>query len=94
MGDGDFGEGGEDGGCQRTEQDLDIREWRGTQSTETFREKKKSQGWGKMTKPEEMKTLKHTESSDLMRPLKMLRNKQQMFGCACVNKQGMTGALS
>lgn len=80
------------GGCQGTEQGLDIREWRGTQSTETL-ERKITRMW-KMTKPEEMKTLKHTESSDLMRPLKMLRNKLQMFGCACVNKWGMTGALS
>ncbi len=48
--------------------------------------KKKSQGWGKMTKSEEMKTFKHTESSDLMRPLKMLQNKQHLCVCVCVCK--------
>lgn len=36
MGDGDLREGGEDGGCHGTEQDLDIREWRETQSAETL----------------------------------------------------------
>lgn len=53
MGDGDLREGGEDGGCHGTEQDLDIREWRETQSTETLATK--SRGWRKKKKKKKKK---------------------------------------
>lgn len=63
MGDGDLREGGEDGGCHGTEQDLDIREWRETQSAETLATK--SRGWRKKKKKQKTKPIEMKQEKDI-----------------------------